>query len=231
MGNPTIDTRPLPEQICDYLIDLINTGVLRPGQPLRLSYLCKEYGLTQTPLREALRQLASDGLVKYAPRRGYRVVEITEQELVALYEVREALEGMAARRAAEQATDDQLRELLRLATESDQPARQKEQKLTIDRKFHRLVAGFSGNPLIPKLLLAPSILTSSKVQLIEPLPSDYDSYIPHEAVASAIASGDPHQAEAVMRKHIRHAAQVRLTQLSTLSVADVAQVTAPKDEQ
>jgi DNA-binding GntR family transcriptional regulator len=179
--------------------------------------LCEEYGLTHTPLREALRLLAAHGFVDYEAQRGYRVAEVTIEELKELYEAREALEGMAARKLAERATQAQKKELMSLAAECDELASLAQdgpQTTERDIRFHRLIAELSGNGVISQLLASPIILVRGLVKPFEMSSARLDvSSITHTAVARAIVSGDPEEAESVIRDHIRQACQQRLSSL------------------
>lgn len=202
------------EQAEQHLLNLITEGVLRPGQPLHVDGLCEQYGFTHTPLREAMRSLAAQGLLEYTANRGYRVASVTDEECVALFEVREALEGMAARKAAEYATEEQLHEIMAVAIDCDEMLEQdpdQVRRATVDIRFHRLVVEASGNPVLPRILLAPAVLAGSIASYgadTKPVPVFRGVLeVTHEAVADAIASRDPVHAEAVMRAHIQEVAR------------------------
>lgn len=84
---------------------------LGPGMKLQEDALAERLGVSRTPIREALSRLAHEGLVTMVPRRGTFVVDLTQEDIVDLYEVREAIEGMAARLAARRRTAEQLRQM------------------------------------------------------------------------------------------------------------------------
>jgi len=216
MATSSIESRTLPQQIQAHLIDLIADGILRPGEPLRMESLCEEYGFTQTPLREALRSLASQGLVEYVPNRGYRVPQTGIEELKHIFQVREYLEGLAARLLATRATQEQLAQLGTLAVECDEiedTERASAHSVSRELEFHRLIVQWCGNGLIRKLLLGPNILLRMLL-----LGSGFDVQrggleFDHRAVVRAIACGDPEQAESAMRSHIREGAELTLDAL------------------
>jgi len=178
--------------------------------------LCEEYGFTQTPLREALRALTSHGLLEYAPNRGYRVPQTGLEELSHIFQVREHLEGLAARLLAGRASREQLAQLEGLAVECDRLEDSEavsSYSVKQDLEFHRLIVQWCGNGFIHKLLLGPNILLRMLL-----LGSGFDVQrggleFDHRAVVRAIACGDPDQAESATRSHIREGAELTLDAL------------------
>ena len=224
MGESAMDCRTLPQQIEARLIELIADGVLRAGEPLRLKSLCEEHGFTQMPLREALRLLASQGIVEYAANRGYRVPEVGIEDLTDVFEVRECLEGLAARLVAGRATEEQLTELEELAAECDRIEDTEDasaHSVSRELEFHRLIVEWCGNDLVSKVLLAANLLLQALLKPsgleVERGHLQYD----HRAVVQAIASGDPEQADSAARAHIREAAE-RIIAGLRMSIADEA---------
>src|SRR5438552_6352602 len=98
----------LPEEVAAYVRDLITSGNARPGQFLRIERIAEAVGVSQTPVREALLSLRSEGLVDLLPRRGFMVAPITPQYITDLFWAQSLIAGELAARAAERATDDQL---------------------------------------------------------------------------------------------------------------------------
>jgi DNA-binding GntR family transcriptional regulator len=95
VGGAKLDTKPLREQVYDYLKGELNRGALAPGGYLDLNAIARELGTSRTPLREALLQLASEGFVTILPRRGVVVNALTLDEIRHVYEIVGALEGAA----------------------------------------------------------------------------------------------------------------------------------------
>lgn len=161
--------------------------------------------LGRTPVREALRALARDGLVEVYPRRGMLVAPVDAGDLAGLHEVRAALEPVAAREAAGRATDADrqeidvlLEELARAADERDERA-----LIELDQRIHRHVYRCAHNPFLERTLneyyvLALRIwfLALDRVAHLE------DAVAQHRAVLEAIRDRDAHEAETVMRAHI-----------------------------
>jgi len=106
-------TRPVPlrDLVVSKLRDAITEGQFQPGARLVERHMCELLGVSRTLVREALRQLEAEGLVQIVPFRGPAVAQVTPAEVRELYEVRAALEGVAARRCAECASAEQLAEL------------------------------------------------------------------------------------------------------------------------
>ncbi len=101
----------LSEQLCEKIEEQIVTGALRPGARLDEQELAAEFGVSRTPIREALIQLASAGLVDTRPRRGAVVAEIEPHRLCEMFDVMAELEAMCARLAARRITEDEIASL------------------------------------------------------------------------------------------------------------------------
>jgi DNA-binding GntR family transcriptional regulator len=93
--------KTIQEAVVQQLRDAIITGVYKPGQRLKQRELALQLGCSPIPIREALYRLSADGFVLFDPQRGARVADFNSRELEEMYEVRETLEGLAARRSAE----------------------------------------------------------------------------------------------------------------------------------
>jgi DNA-binding GntR family transcriptional regulator len=102
---------PLHDNVADALRDLIVSGELLPGTKVQEHALCVRFGVSRTPLREALKVLASEGLVRLMPRRGAFVAEITQAEIDELFPIMAALEALAAEIACGRITDDEIETL------------------------------------------------------------------------------------------------------------------------
>jgi DNA-binding GntR family transcriptional regulator len=108
---PPHDSRTMAEAVAQRLKPLIVDGQLPPGTPLRLSQLSERLGVSVMPVRDALRLLEAERLVEIVPRRGAVVTELSVEDAEETYAVRVALEALAARRAAEKLTDEDVAEL------------------------------------------------------------------------------------------------------------------------
>lgn len=137
----------LREQIYDYLKEAMQRGQLEPGATLDLKALEVEIGISRTPLRDALLQLATEGFVEILPRRGVRVVALTIERIRDHYEILAALEGTALRNGAAKITDacvDRMEELnqdMRNALANDEF----DEFYSLNLQFHECWLEFSDN--------------------------------------------------------------------------------------
>src|SRR5205809_823198 len=112
-----ISRRPLHEEAVDRLRQMIVQGQLAPGQRLNERLLCEQLGISRTPLREAIKLLASEGLVALLPNRGAQVAPLEETRLAEALAVMGALEALAGELACRQASDKQIAEVAALHAE------------------------------------------------------------------------------------------------------------------
>jgi DNA-binding GntR family transcriptional regulator len=142
-----------------YIQRKIAARELRGGTPISELPICKELGISRTPTREALRQLITEGLLKEIPGRGAAVVQLTRQDLVELYELREALESFAVQKVARQSVPtSEIQRLQNLADEvlalknkldrsgkANLNAEEMNQFEAFDIGFHTLLMRIAGN--------------------------------------------------------------------------------------
>ncbi len=112
-----VDSRTLPSTVAAQLRQMMTEGQLAPGARLNERELCDVLGVSRTPLREAFRLLAAQGLVDIQPNRGAQVVAMSEQDIRESFEVIGALEALAGKAACERATDEQIAEIRALTYE------------------------------------------------------------------------------------------------------------------
>ncbi len=196
--------RVLREEIKEYLIDAILRGQLRPGDRIIETRIAQDLGVSQAPVREALRDLELLGFVTSEPFRGTRVRAFTHEELVQIYPIRAAIEGVAARAAAARITTEQLLALeeqidrMREASELGDEAT----AIEADIAFHRIIVEASGNRLLEQFWTSLSLATTTFLtfsihrRAIEGLAAR------HEPILEALRARDPDRAEAAMRRHI-----------------------------
>ncbi len=104
----TIERRPLFGQLADQLRDMILAGDFEPGERLQEIELSARFGVSRTPLREALKVLSSEGLVTLAPNKGAAITQLSDEELAEVFPVMGALEGLAGELAAVHITDAEI---------------------------------------------------------------------------------------------------------------------------
>lgn len=187
---------------------LIVNGAYRPGDKLGEVELAERLHVSRTPVREALRRLAADGLVEIVPNRGARVVAFTPEELEHIFDLRAQVEGTAARRAADTITDAQLDRLEALAEEValhalPGPAQDLDRVYGLNAAFHGELAAASGSTT----LIATIDSLFHTVAALRTL-HGFDegavrrSVAHHIEIVAALRAHDGRWAESVMRSHL-----------------------------
>ena len=194
----------LGDQIKDYLLAQILEGDLSPGDRIVETRVARDLGISQGPVREALRDLATLGLVTLQPYRGARVRQRTLDEHVEGLKVRGELEAMAAREAAGKLTVDQIADLRRLTKEMAERAAAGDPHghALKNTEFHAVIARASDNRTLERLLaiLHPFAQTYMTLTVggIKP-PESYARR--HDAIVEALVTGDPLLVDEAMRAH------------------------------
>lgn len=208
---PTVRAGDTVERIADKLKEQILEGRLAPGQRLISKDLADELGVSRGPLREAFRRLAADRLVELIPNRGAVVRRLAPDEIVHLFQIREALEGQAARLAAEHIHQGNNRALFQdIVAEGERLAGKREMQPFIEhnRRFHQAVVSVSHNPelaeLIDRYQLAVFMPLLRSVVGVDKLIQD--SLEQHAEIARAILAGNPEHAYQAMKRHLWHSA-------------------------
>ena len=195
--------QPLRSLVSDELRRLVVTGELAPGSRIVEDRLAERLGVSRNPVREALQALAAEGFVEILPRRGAVVAQITPEQAEDLFDVRTALEPLAARLAARR-TDaagvERLREVLARAREATD-AGELDVLAACNTEFHSAVVDLSGNDYLG-LLVAPMARRVQWVFRTSAATRAPHSWTEHEELMRAIASGDEEYAEAVARSHV-----------------------------
>jgi DNA-binding GntR family transcriptional regulator len=185
---------------------LIVSLELPPGSIVNERELMERLGLGRTPVREALRALAAEGLVEVYPRRGMFVSNVEVRDLAALSELRVELEGFAARLAAERATDEERDAARGLLAELDRAAGEEDERLLIelDQRIHRHVYRLTHNTFLEKALNEHFVLSLRIWFLaLHRVPRLARAIQEHRKLLKAIADGDGDRAASIMRLHVR----------------------------
>ena len=196
------------EHLTEYLVEAIVQGELRPGSKISEPELARRLEVSRGPLREALMRLEGLGLIERIPHVGARVIDLTSEKLIELYSVREALEGMAARLAAKNISDDELNTLtLLLAAHRDHITDNNgnsylHQDGNFD--FHYLVIKASGNQKLITLLCDELYqqLRMFRYQSPRAITDPQEALREHQNILHAISQRDEELAEMLMRRHI-----------------------------
>jgi DNA-binding GntR family transcriptional regulator len=192
------------------LRDAITSGSLLPGTRLREAALARHFAISTTPVREALRRLDREGLVRLSPNRGAVVAEFDLREILDLFEIREVLECRAVRRAAlQQSRDVHKAETLMHAAAKQVARHDRVEWNRLEVAFHRAINDLSGNFELAGLterihrtvqglcvrIMREPIYGPDKLRLMQDQ---------HAALWTAVRDGDPDRAETEARAHIYH---------------------------
>jgi DNA-binding GntR family transcriptional regulator len=200
-----LDNRTLWEQVRDRLREDILAGQLEPGTELSEVALAREFGISRGPLREALGRLASEGLVKVTPRRGAVVTQLSRQEFIDAYQVREALETLAVRLAVPLMRDAEVAHLRELCELMARAAARGQVRLFFDtnNSFHEALVRGSRNRKLHELhrllvgQMAPYLPRSLELR-----GNLEQSVAEHEAILAAIDARDAERAAQLLAEHI-----------------------------
>ena len=209
MRNYAVTRLTLADQVFARIVDAIVVGDIKAGSPISENEIALRFNVSRGPAREAIFRLEAKGLATRTAHLGARVVDLSLDDLRSLFELREGLECMACRLAAERISDAELVALEdRLRGHSEQPevaAGLSYYQPGGDQDFHFGIARASHNPRLFRTLsdhiydvMRPYRFRSSQTpgRAIEALKE-------HRAVVAALRSRDPAKAEAAMRAHIR----------------------------
>jgi DNA-binding GntR family transcriptional regulator len=194
------------------ITEAIITGEFKPGERIPEAEIARQLGISRGPLREALGRL-ENRLVTRTPRVGVSVIQITEKDLQELFAVREALEGMACRNAAERITRDELDSLERLLEGHNANPKVLSPNGYYQRSpnedFHFQIARCSRNERLEHLLMDELYyqLRLYRFQASTQPGRAETAFEEHQAIFLALQARDPDKAESIMRTHIRHALQ------------------------
>jgi DNA-binding GntR family transcriptional regulator len=208
-----------------YIQRKILAGDLQAGKAVSELTIAKELGSSRTPIREALGQLVAEGLLEQIPNRGAVVVQFGRQDIIDLFELREALEAFAvekiARARIRRADLDRLQsladEIFALKNELDRSGRetlnssQRQQFVRSDMGFHALLIQMAENPRISKVVNSTRLLIRFFATRSLPKETELEwIYQQHSEVLQAVAAQDPEHAVRIIRKHIQTSLKDRL---------------------
>jgi DNA-binding GntR family transcriptional regulator len=200
-----LENRTLREQVVDHLREEILTSKLEPGTELGEVGLARSLGISRGPLREALGQLAAEGLVTIVPRHGAVVKRLTRQEFIDAYQVREALESLAIKLAVPRLSAAEKTELHEMCAEMESEAAcgNTDRFFEINRNFHALLVHASGNLKLEEVHLQLVAQMGRLMKKSAELRGGIQqSAAEHRAILEAVDAGDPERAARLMEDHI-----------------------------
>jgi len=220
---PLLSSRVMIDDTVAQLEALIMRGELQPGDRLPEQQLANTLGVSRGPLREAIRTLEGRRLLERTPHAGVRVVQLSLDDLEQLLVMREALEGMACRQAAEQMTVQEILKLRETAARIEKLISEGSLFIfsgQLDADFHLQIAMGSRNQWIRRLLCEDlySLLRLYRLHGVrQPDNIALVTAKEHHEIIGCIHARDPDGAERTMREHVRHSRDRLLTQIRTQS--------------
>lgn len=194
--------------VYDYLYSAIRKGEIKAGDTLTERDLAEKLGVSRTPIREAIRKLEEQGVVIHEPHKGAKVIALSAEKAAELYEVRELLEGLAARKLAQIHTAEMMEELTGYIERAEKKALAKEiEKLSdINSAFHLALARLSGNIYLEVIMN----MLQTQINLLMTTSLSYsgrplENIEEHKKILEAIKLGDGDFAESVAKYHVRQA--------------------------
>ena len=204
MAETSLSPRALYEEVAELLRQRIFNRELAPGSWIDELRLAEEYGISRTPLREALKVLATEGLVTMKVRRGAYVTEVSDSDLADVYHLLALLESDAAEVVATKATDAQIRELQGLHNELEKSVKNRERFFEINEAFHMRLLEIANNRWrdqlvadlrkVMKLNRHNSLLKSGRIE---------ESLLEHRAIMAALVARNAGETAQRMREHFK----------------------------
>lgn len=193
----------LNSQVYNIIKEMIADRRFTPGAHINVEKLTLELGVSRTPIWEAIRRLEQEGIVIHAPHRGVQVRELTRKTAMELYQVREIMEGLAARLAADRASPDTIDRMKRCLDEQELIVREGDAVAysRSDHDFHLLIYRTCGNDLLKELLEG---LRYKALPLAFRLTPYFEQFLGfHKEILNAFNKRDGQAAEESIRRHNR----------------------------
>ena len=211
MAASSLTPRALYQEVAELLRQRIFDRELPPGSWIDELKLAEEYGMSRTPLREALKVLAAEGLVTMKVRRGAYVTEVSERDLTDVYHLLALLESDASGVVASQATDAQLKELQTLHRDLEKSVGNREKFFQINERFHMRLLEIADNRWrdqmvadlrkVMKLNRHNSLLKSGRLQ---------ESLAEHQTIMAALLARDVKASAQAMQTHFNNGLQAAI---------------------
>ena len=216
-----LKTSTLADTVFGQIRTAIVKGELPSGSKVNEPQLSKQYGISRGPLREAIRRLEGCKLVEITPNVGAKVISLNSQQAIEIYEIRESLEGLACRLAAQKANEEDCRNLRDLLANHAQQIQSENGRLYYQKEgdldFHYLIVQLSSNTRLFNLLCDElyHLLRLYRMQTSSSPSRPVQAFKEHHQIVDAIEAGDGELAELLMRRHIASAKETLIHQFES----------------
>ncbi len=208
----------LPEAAAERLRTLIIEGELAPGARLNERELSERLGVSRTPLREAFRMLASDGLLVQLPNRGAQVVALSADDVRHAFEVMASLEGLSGELAAQRVTDAEVAELRALQAEMEAAHAQRDlpNYYRINRAIHDRINAIAANPILTQTFRTLNTRLHALRFRSNLVPAKWDHAVAeHRDMIDALAAHDGVRLRDILVRHLKTKLQAVLETMDT----------------
>lgn len=213
----------LPEGVYKKLRDAIISGAITPGSTLREEHIARELKVSRTPVREALHKMAEEGFIDYQPHKGARLLVPTAEWVREIFQIREGLEGIAAREAAVKIRRSRL-QFIRARFEELRPRVVAGDISDVGGFVHKEVFAASGNKSLQRMMAVYLAQVQWFQSIAAHIPGREErAFWEHEAILSALEFGDQGWAENTARAHVRATLWDLLKSLNGLHAARCTQ--------
>ncbi len=201
------------DSVHQILRESILTRVFAPGQRLKVQELANKLGVSLTPVKDAIHRLSAEGLIEISPRSGTYVVNLDVDEVAETFEIRAALECLAAEKLTERLTDQHMDKFRELMADMERPVHSDKERTFHERKnleFHNFIVELSGNRRLIKLYqnlnahIQIAFIHSSRQGWIERMENEKQE---HREIFSAIQARDSQRLNSALREHILRSSQ------------------------
>jgi len=205
MLTTALSPRPLYEEVAERLRQRIFARELEPGSWIDELKIAEQYGISRTPMREALKVLAAEGLITMKLRRGAYVTEVSEADMADIYHLLGLLESDAAGVVAERASADELAELQALHQQLEAAAAAREPFFALNERFHMRVLEIAANRWRSQMVMdLRKVMKLNRHHSLFKTGRIAESLGEHRAILNALLARDAQAATACMLQHFRN---------------------------
>ena len=210
-GRRSIERRSLHREVADQIRDMIVAGELPPGDRVNEGALCEQFGISRTPLREALKVLAAEGLVELRPNRGTRVAAITPEEVGELFEVVGGIERLAGELAALRMNEHDLERLKGLHDRMERHYQdgERQEYFRLNQQIHNTIVALAGNAVLESTHAGLMVrVRRARYMAIQSPDRWHESVQEHRTILAALEARDSAKSGELILHHVRRTGEV-----------------------